>query len=59
MDFSDAKNRKSGNKYDPKMHFKQPGLTYSACGPFTKTKKEFKNLCKQKILNYIYKNDLE
>ena len=22
----------------PKMHLKQPGFTYSACGPFTKNK---------------------
>ena len=31
------------------MHFKQPGLTYSACGLFTKTKERFKNLKKQEI----------
>ena len=32
------------------MHLKQPGFTYSACGPFTKkTKKELKRLCKQEI----------
>ena len=24
MDFSDAKKRNAGNKYVPKMHFKQP-----------------------------------
>ena len=30
------------------MHLKQPGFTYSACGPFTKNK-EFKNLKKQEI----------
>ena len=23
----------------PEMHLKQPGFTYGACGPFTKTKK--------------------
>ena len=23
----------------PEMHLKQPGFTYSACGPFTKNKK--------------------
>ena len=37
-----------GNKFMPKMHLKQPGFTYSACGPFTKIK-EFKNLKKQEI----------
>ena len=33
----------------PEMHLKQLGFTYSACGPFKKTKKEFKNLKKQGI----------
>ena len=33
----------------PEIHLKQPGFTYSAFGPFTKTKKELKNLCKQDI----------
>ena len=26
-----------GDKFMPEMHLKQPGFTYSACGPFTKT----------------------
>ena len=33
----------------PEMHLTQPGFTYSACGPFTKTKKEYKKLKKQEI----------
>ena len=33
----------TGDKFVPEMHFKQPGFTYSACLPFTKTKKEFRN----------------
>ena len=39
----------------PEMHLEQPasldkpGFTYSACGPFTKTKKEYRNLKKQEI----------
>ena len=37
-----------GDKFMPEMHLKQPGFTYSACGPFTKNK-EFKNLKKQEI----------
>ena len=28
------------DKYMPGMHLRQPGSTYSACGPFIKTKKE-------------------
>ena len=37
------------------MHLKQPGFTYSACGPFTKTKKEFKYLKKQHIQSIFTK----
>ena len=37
-----------GDKFMPEMHLKQPGFTYSACGPFTK-KKKLKHLCRQEI----------
>ena len=37
-----------GDKFMPEMHLKQPGFTYSACGPFTKNK-ELKNFCKLEI----------
>ena len=47
----------AGDKFMPEMHLKQPGFTYSACGPFTKNK-EFKNLKKQDT-SYIYKNELD
>ena len=33
----------SGNKFMPKMHLRQPGCTYSACGPFTKNKERIRN----------------
>ena len=29
----------AGDKYMPEMHSKQPGFTCSACGPFTKQRK--------------------
>ena len=38
----------ASDKFMPEMHLKQPGFTYSICGPFTKNK-EFKNLKKQEI----------
>ena len=28
----------AGDKFMPEMYVKQPGFTYSACGPFTKNK---------------------
>ena len=38
----------TGDKFMPEMHLRQPGFTYSACGPFTKTK-ELRSLCKPEI----------
>ena len=40
-----------GDNFMPEMHLKQLGFAYSACGLFTKTKKEFKNLKKQETQN--------
>ena len=34
-----------------------PGFTYSACGPFTKNKKEYKNSKKQEICNTFIKTN--
>ena len=28
----------AGDKFMPEMHLKQPRFTYTACGPFTKSK---------------------
>ena len=41
----------AGDKFMSEMHLKQLAFTYSACGPFSKIKKEFKNLKKQEIQN--------
>ena len=38
-----------GDKFMPEIDLRQPGSTYSACGPFTKIKKEFKSLVKREI----------
>ena len=32
----------------PEMHLKQPGFTYSACGPFTENKEIIQELYLQK-----------
>ena len=40
-----------GDKFMPEMHLKQPGFTYSACGPFTKNK--------ERMEKFIYKNELD
>ena len=41
----------------PEMNLRQPGFTYSACGPFTKTKKEYYNLKKQEIHDIFIKTN--
>ena len=47
----------AGDKFMPEMHLRQPGFTYSACGPFTKNK-EFKNLKKQELQAIFTKMNL-
>ena len=39
----------AGDKFMPEMHLRQPGFTYSACGPFTRNKQRIQKLCKQEI----------
>ena len=48
----------AGDKFMPEMHLRQPGFTYSACGPFTKNKEEFKNLKKQETQAIFSKMNL-
>ena len=49
----------AGNKFEPEMHVKQPGLNYSACGPFTKNKERIQKIKKTGDTSYIYKNKLD
>ena len=37
----------------PEMHLKQPGLTYSACGPFTKNKERIKKFMQTANTDFI------
>ena len=48
----------AGDKSMPEMHLKQPGFTYSACGPFTKNKERIQNLKKQEIQAIFTKMNL-
>ena len=41
----------AGDKFMPEIYLRQPGLTYSACGPFTKNKERIQKLKKQEIQN--------
>ena len=48
----------AGDKFMPEMHFRQPGFTYSACGPFTKNKERIQKFKQTGDSRYIYKNEL-
>ena len=39
----------AGDKIMPGMHLRQPGFTYSACGPFNKNKERIQKLKKREI----------
>ena len=40
------------------MHLKQPGFTYSACGPFAKNKERTEKFMQTGNIDFIYKNEL-
>ena len=41
------------------MHLRQPGFTYSACGPFTKNKEWIEKFMKTGNTDFIHKNELD
>ena len=47
------------DKFMPTMHLKQPGFTYSACGPFTKNKERIQKFKETGDTKYIYSNELD
>ena len=49
----------AGDTFMPEMHLKQPGFTYSACGPFTKNKQRIKKFMQTGDRNYIYRNEFD
>ena len=48
----------AGDKFMLEMHLRQPGFTYSACGPFTKNKERIQKFKKMGDTSYICKNEL-
>ena len=42
-----------GDKFMPEMHLKQPGFTYSACGPFTKNKEKIEKFM-QSVIQILF-----
>ena len=49
----------AGDKFMPEMHLKQPGFTYSACGPFTKNKERIEKFMQTGNTDFIYANELD
>ena len=49
----------ASDKFMPKTHLKQPGFTYSGCGPFTINKERIQEFKETAYTNYIYKNELD
>ena len=49
----------AGDKIISEMHLRQPGFTYSDCGPFTKNKKRIQKFKETGDSRYIYQNELD
>ena len=47
----------AGDKLMSETHLRQPGFTYSACGPFTKNKERIKNIKKQEAGDVFIKTN--
>ena len=43
-----------GDKFMPQIHLRQPGFTYSTCGPFSKNKERIKKFKETGNSIYIY-----
>ena len=49
----------TGDKFMPELHLKQPGFTYSACGPFAKHRERIKKNWETGNLKHSYRNELD
>ena len=49
----------AGNKFMLEMHLRQPGFTYSTCGPFTREKERIQKFKETGDSRYIYQNQLD
>ena len=49
----------AGDKFMPEMHLRQPGFTYSACGPLTKNKQRIQKFKETGDSRYIYRYELD
>ena len=49
----------AGDKFMFEMHLRQPGFTYSICGPFIKSKERIQKFKQTGDSRYIYINELD
>ena len=49
----------AGDKFMPELHLIQPGVIYSACGPFTKSKERIEKFMQSGNQDFIYRNDID
>ena len=49
----------ASDKFMPKIYLKQPGFTYSACGPFRKNKERIEKFMQTGNIDFIFKNELD
>ena len=49
----------AGDKSMHEIHLRQPGFTYSACGPFINNKERIQKFKQTGDSRYIYKNELD
>ena len=49
----------TGDKFVPELHLKQPGFTYSTCGPFTKHRERTQKFGETGNLKLLHRNELD
>ena len=49
----------TGDKFMPEIHLKEPGFTYSACGPFTRNKERIEKFMLTGNTDFIYRSELD
>ena len=49
----------AGDKFMSVMYLKEPGFTYSACGPFIKNNERIEKFMQTGNADFIYKNELD
>ena len=45
----------AGDKFMPELHLKEPGFTYSACGPFIRNKERIEKIMQTVNTDFISK----